>query len=68
MSRTRTPKAIARIIGQADKNPKRFDVLVDPKVGSIGPAPKTLSLIENAASNTYRHTGRKADFRCDLHE
>ena len=32
MSRTRTPKAIARITGQADKHPERFNVRVDPPV------------------------------------
>ena len=49
MSRTRTPKAIARITGQADKHPERFDVRADPPVGAIGPAPKTLGPIERAA-------------------
>ena len=53
MSRTRTPKAIARITGQADKHPERFNERVDPPVGAIGPAPKTLGPIERAAWNSF---------------
>ena len=53
MSRTRTPKAIAIITGQADKHPERFNERVDPPVGAIGPAPKTLGPIERAAWNSF---------------
>ena len=53
MSRARTPKSIARITGQAEKHPERFNVRVDPLVGAIGPAPKTLGPIERAAWNSF---------------
>ena len=53
MSRTRTPKAITRITGQADKHPERFTERVDPPVGAIGPAPKTLGPIERASWNSF---------------
>ena len=49
MSRTRTPKVIARNTGQTDKHPERFNERVDPPVGAIGPAPKTLGPIERKA-------------------